>query len=178
MATKKHISERVKLPEENMVYTFVFPGNRFISYVYVCQRGDGRIMLMNVKTKQFTHMTAGWFSKLRRRQLISTKPYNHDEVIQELHKQEAKAPAKTETYEEQIIREFRELTPAQAFSVEAKIGRSAEALANDLERIKNDKEDSYTQEYINRVFGEMTIARDVVLRLQNKQGNGLFSSIL
>ena len=174
LTIKKNI--RVKLPEENVEYTFVFPGKKIISYVYICLREDKRIVLMNTKTKQFTNMTASWFAKLRKRQLISEKPYNETVWADKPKREEKVVEVKEETWEEKVIRELRGLTPAQAFAVHVKIGRTAEELAGDLERLFNDKEDNYTQEFVNRVCREMTVARDCYLSLQNKPSNGLFKA--
>ena len=173
MAQKKHVSTRVKLPEDNVEYTFVFPGRKYISYIFICQRADGRVVLMNTKTKQFTNMTPGWFSKLRRWQLVSAKPYDGPEKIDTIgtKTEEVKQEPKEETFEEKIIRELRELTPAEAFAVQTKIGRTAESLASELERL----DDSYTQEYVNRVCRDMMVATECYNSLRKKERNSLFS---
>ena len=83
---------------------------------------------------------------------------------------------KKESYEDSIIRKLRTLTPAQEFSVQAVIGRSALSLAKDLEELYK-KPESKTQEYVNRVCSEMMRAIDVCERLEGQERNNLFSSV-
>ena len=164
---------KVKLPEENVEYTFVFPGNIFRTYIFVCQRGDDRVVLMNTKTKQFTNMTPGWFAKMRRRQLISAKPTEDYKAPEP--KEKGPVVEKASDYEKRIIQELRSLTPMEALSIKAKVGRHPEEIANDLERISNDKEERFSQEFVNRVFKEMTVARGCYIKSQGSFGVRLFN---
>lgn len=183
---KRKFTGNVKLPEENVEYTFVFPGQRFISYVFVCQRADGRVVLMNTTTKEFTNMTAGWFAKLRRRQLISAKPYNKEycvvqdsqngvsEVKEQKLVEKSSNKESLSEYELRLISELRTLSPAEAFSVQALIGRTPQALANELESL----DDNCTQEYVNRVFSDLMKAGDCYRRLRGNVANNIFNVTL
>ena len=168
-----------KLPEEDVEYTFVFPGKRFITYVFVGVNDKGRVVLMNVDTKKFTNMTPGYFSYLKRNQLITKKELeSKKETTNYTVNVQSKVASETkkESYEDSIIRKLRTLTPAQEFSVQAVIGRSALSLAKDLEELYK-KPESKTQEYVNRVCSEMMRAIDVCERLEGQERNNLFSSV-
>ena len=168
-----------KLPEEDVEYTFVFPGKRFITYVFVGVNDKGRVVLMNVNTKKFTNMTPGYFSYLRRNQLITKRQLGTEEKTTNISvnvKSNIGAIIKKESYEESIIKKLKTLTPAQEFSVQAVIGRSALSLAKDLEDLYKNP-DTKTQEYVNRIFSELLRALDVCEKLEGKESNNLFSSV-
>ena len=174
---KKEVSKKVALPEENVEYTFIFPGNKFITYTFCGLNEKGRLVLYNVKQKTFSTMSPGWFNSLigKRRQLVSKKS-----IMDKQKEQETKRPQgikliwKEETYEERSIRELRELTPAQAFSVNTKIGYPADVLADELEKIFADKTgELYSNEYVSRVFGNLMRAQTIIATLNNKAVNNL-----
>ena len=64
----------------------------------------------------------------------------------------------------------------EALSIKAKVGRYPEEIANDLERISNDKENNFTQQFVNRVFKEMTMARSCYIKPQNGFMTALFNN--
>lgn len=166
---RKGIAVKNKLPEEGVEYTFVFPGNRRITYVYVGLNDKKRVVLMNVNTKLFTTMTPGWFSKLRNRQLISTK-----RLADAPEEQKIVAP-KEETlseFDNRVLNELRSLTPAQSFAVEARIGRSVQTLISDLIKASQDNGEPYTQSFIDKTFSDLIKARDVYLQVSS---NNLFN---
>ena len=148
-------AKKVKLPEENVEYTLVFPGNKLITYVFCGVNDKGRLILMNVKTKTFTTMSPGWFKSLtgKRGQLVSKKAITDKQTDTKPQNQNFVVTWREETYEQKIIRELRTLTPAKALSVYSAIGYSADKLADELEGIMNDKDETkYSREYVSRVF--------------------------
>ena len=155
---KNDIARKVKMPESNVEYTFIFPGKKYITYVFCGVNEKGRLVLMNVETKTFTTMTPGWFSALcgKRRQLISTKPVNRAEKP----KKEPSVVPNTENYETRSIRELRELSKEMEITVAAAIGYSPKRLADDLEKILSD-DAPYTQAYLSRVFGDLMQAQGI-----------------
>ena len=81
-AYKKAIEKKCKLPEENVEYTFIFPGQRYVTYTYCGLNEKGRLILYNVKQKTFSTMSPGWFNALigKRHQLISKRPIGEKKV--------------------------------------------------------------------------------------------------
>lgn len=148
-------AKKVKLPEENVEYTLVFPGHKLITYVFCGVNDKGRLILMNVNTKTFTTMTPGWFKSLtgKRGQLVSKKPITDKQTDTKPKNQNFVVTWREETYEQRIIRELRTLTPAQALAVYGAIGYSADKLADELEEIMNDKDGTrFSNVYTSRVF--------------------------
>ncbi len=162
---------KIKEPEENVEYSFIFPGRKIYTYLYYGKNDKGRYVLYNVKTKTFTTMTAGWFSKLCKKQLISKKPTKEPNVKENETLEMSKkidvvdvANETTESFENRIIRELRSLSGSMEMTVTAKIGRSPSALANDLERIQKNPNE-YLDVYVNHVMQEMMVARDCYLKI-------------
>ena len=152
---KKALNKRVKTPKMGVEYTFVFPGRKCYTYTYYMTNDKGRFVFYNKTCKSFTNMTPGWFAKLCRSQLIS-------EVVVE--KQEIKAePQKptAETYEERTLKTLRSLPQRLEIEVTAAIGYSPAKLASELENLFKDKENTYSQPYVNRVFENLLKAQDI-----------------
>ena len=159
---QKTINKRsTKLPEENVEYTFIFPKNKLVKFIYCGLNDKGRLILMNTQTKTFTNMSIGWFNALcgKRHQLVSKKSLTNK---QEPQKQNFTLKWKKETYEERTLRELRSLSPATALSVELAIGYPAAKLADELQSILLDKdEEKYSNEYVNRVFRNLNKAENI-----------------
>ncbi len=164
MDKNKKKKYRTKLPDENVEYTFIFPGDIYRTYVYKGLTDTDRVIVMNVKTKNYSNYSRGYFAGMMKRQLISKKPVEASEIKPEQVKKQANETLSD--FEERMISELRSLTPALTLSVISCIGYSPEKLADDLERLKNTNTE-YTQEYINRVFGDLIKARDIIFNIKS-----------
>ncbi|MBQ3492496.1 MAG: hypothetical protein IJA88_00130 [Clostridia bacterium] len=159
------INKKVKLPEENVEYTFIFPGQKFVTYTYCGLNDKGRLILYNVKQKTFSNMSPGWFSALcgKRKQLIRTKRLD-GYVPPKIEPRTIEPTTEQESRESKMIRQLRELSPALALSVQMTIGYPPEELATELENVLNDKDEVlYDRNYVNRVFNAYLKAQTILL---------------
>ncbi len=166
-------TKRIKLPEENVEYTFVFPYKKYYTYVYVGQNEMGRLILMNVKTKRFCTMTPGWFAHLRKTQLVCTKKVDgyieaknvERKIIKPIEEQpvqlkiEEIALTVEIPFEKKVVQELRSLSPQMTLTVMSAIKEHPLDLANEIELIFG-REDAFTPEFINRVCSTMIKARE------------------
>lgn len=158
-------------PDENVEYTFVFPGKKVYTYLYYATNEKDRFVLYNVTTKTFTTMSRGWFFKLCKTQLLSKREVDGAKPKTPAPLETAKKTAPAQVLKEsnsdlenRIISELRSLSGVVEMNVTALIGRSPKALADDMECLKNFSDD-YSDEYVNRVMGEMFKARAYYLQL-------------
>ena len=157
---KKYQSVKIinnKLPEEDVEYTFVFPGKKYMTFIFVGVNEKGRAVLMNVKTKRFTNMTLGYFNYLVKKQLINKKKLEGAKITEEASKS---VQNKKESPEEEILRKISSLTPAQAFTVYSRIGYTVEELVKRLKEIDEDT----PNEVVQQSCRDMMYAYDVYLR--------------
>ena len=166
-AYKKEIEKKCKLPEENMEYTFIFPGQRYVTYTYCGQNAKGRLILYNVKQKTFSSMSPGWFNALigKRKQLVSKRPVGElSKTCADTNQQKPLYEQLTieEPYEQRSIRELRELSPALAFSVQSAIGYPPAELAVNLESVHKDKNgEIYNDVFVARCFCDLMKAQGI-----------------
>lgn len=161
-ALQKQIQVKLR-PKENVEYTFLFVKNDKatgkISYsnytlIYLCSNQKGRDLFFNKTTKSMVNYSRGWFAHMYRKQLVSEVALYKDEI------KKAIEPKPEESYEERVLRVLRGATTSEEISVLAIVGRTPQAIADDLERIADDE--NYTQEYINRVCAEMMKAYEIL----------------
>lgn len=156
---------KVKLPEENTVYGLIFPSGVY-PFVFVAVNDKGRVLMMNVTTKKIRDFTPGFLSKLCSKQCLYKKPYDSKSTAKFTCREnndvvKPEENVKPLSYEERIIKELRELSPQMTYKVMGAIKRHPLELAKDLERLYNDSEHAFTQEFVNRVCGEMITACNV-----------------
>ena len=147
---------KIKPPRDDMEYTFVFPGRKTATFIFYGENAKGRYILLNKQTNTFTTMSPGWFSKLKKNQLLCEKPIEVGAV--EMPVKKVVEEPKKKRPEDEILNELRSLCPSNALKVRATIGRSAEELADDLESMWLAPEGMYTQEHVNRLGREMMTA--------------------
>ncbi len=165
---------KVKLPEENVEYTFYLKNQATATYIYIGLNDKDRVVLMNVKNKKFITMTPTYFSYMRKNRCASQiKTEKYKEPIKSIKGKEKSCSESTEEYEKRIIRELRELTPALCLSLMAHIGQHPNSLANELELLQADKDDKYPQPFVNRVFTNLMKAQDFLRDFNNKDINNI-----
>lgn len=73
MSTKKR--EKLIAPDTNIEYTFIFPNGAKHTFQYLDVAPDGRLMFLNVKTKNIVYplLSPARFDYLYRRQLYNTR---------------------------------------------------------------------------------------------------------
>lgn len=66
-------NKKVIQPQENIEYTFIFPGRRIFKFIYYGVKDNGRLMFFNVISNSMTDMSPERFSYLHQRQLLSKR---------------------------------------------------------------------------------------------------------
>lgn len=153
---------KVKLPEENVEYTFVLPGNRFITYRFIGIKENGRVQLVNVKTNYVTSMTSGWFSSMLKKNLVSKKIVEPEKPKQiKIVEDDLVITKKSEDemWCEMILR-VKSATKAQKSIIERVIGRELEELIYHSEKLRDYPESSFNQGFINRTTNDLIKAID------------------
>lgn len=182
---KKNI--RQTKPRENVRYTFLFVDKATLkkktySFIYCGTNAKERLIFRNLTTNSYTSMSAGWFSTLHKRQLVSeteistnateTSPKTSASMQQT---KQSSAPCRTSvqtpesdalnemSFEERTIYRLRTLSDEKAVSVNAKIGYSAAELADNLEKIMKDKQNTLLKSFVDKTFSDLMQAQDVYL---------------
>lgn len=168
-------------PRENVRYTFLFVDKATLkkktySFIYCGTNAKERLIFRNLTTNSFTTMSAGWFSTLHKRQLVSeteitanateTSPKTSASMPKQSSVQTsaAESAALNEmSFEERTIYRLRTLSDEKAVSVNAKIGYSAAELADNLEKIMKDKQNTLLKSFVDKTFSDLMQAQDVYL---------------
>lgn len=184
---KKNIRQ-VK-PRENVRYTFLFVDKATLkkktySFIYCGTNAKERLIFRNLTTNSYTSMSAGWFSTLHKRQLVSETEISINAAetspktsasMQQTKQSSAPSRASVQTsaaesaalnemsFEERTIYRLRTLSDEKAVSVNAKIGYSAAELADNLEKIMKDKQNTLLKSFVDKTFSDLMQAQDVYL---------------
>lgn len=178
---KKNIRQ-VK-PRENVRYTFLFVDKATLkkktySFIYCGTNAKERLIFRNLTTNSFTTMSAGWFSTLHKRQLVSeteitanaaeTSQKTSASMPKQSSVQTSESDALNEmSFEERTIYRLRTLSDEKAVSVNAKIGYSAAELADNLEKIMKDKQNTLLKSFVDKTFSDLMQAQDVYLNSES-----------
>lgn len=186
---KKNI--RQTKPRENVRYTFLFVDKATLkkktySFIYCGTNAKERLIFRNLTTNSYTSMSAGWFSTLHKRQLVSETEISTNAAetspktsasMQQTKQSSAPCRASVQTpesdalnemsFEERTIYRLRTLSDEKAVSVNAKIGYSAAELADNLEKIMKDKQNTLLKSFVDKTFSDLMQAQDVYLNSES-----------
>lgn len=186
---KKNI--RQTKPRENVRYTFLFVDKATLkkktySFIYCGTNAKERLIFRNLTTNSYTSMSAGWFSTLHKRQLVSETEISINAAetspktsasMQQTKQSSAPCRASVQTpesdalnemsFEERTIYRLRTLSDEKAVSVNAKIGYSAAELADNLEKIMKDKQNTLLKSFVDKTFSDLMQAQDVYLNSES-----------
>ena len=129
--------KKLKGPQPDIIYTFIFKGAFEYSFKFLKENDAGQYVFENHNTGVITMMAPVRFDFLMRHHLISAVPYERPKLVildpKCYEKDKEQEKKEDDKYLKESIKKLRHLSHMQKYKVRQLIGRDAAELAKSLE---------------------------------------------